>query len=65
MDMQYKKATRVRHPQAPDWGLGEVLEDSAGGLVRIFFVGVGEKKLSLKDLELEQVTDIRIQSWII
>jgi hypothetical protein len=56
--MQYKKATRVRHPQAPDWGLGEVLEDSASGLVRIFFVGVGEKKLSLKDLELEQVTDI-------
>src|SRR4029077_13561417 len=33
----------------------EVLEDSVGDSVRIFFVGAGEKKLSLKGLELVKV----------
>lgn len=53
--MNYKKGWRVTHPQAPQWGLGEVLEDSVGDSVRIFFVGAGEKKLSLKDLALVKV----------
>jgi len=53
--MEYKKGLRVRHPSAPEWGVGEVLEDSAGDVVRVFFVGGGEKKLSLKDLQLEKV----------
>ena len=50
--MQYKKGTRVKHPSAPDWGVGEVLEDSPGDAVRVFFIGAGEKKLALKDLQL-------------
>jgi hypothetical protein len=37
-------------------GIGEVLENIAGDYIRVFFVGVGEKKLSLKGLELEQLT---------
>ena len=56
--MDYKKGTRIRHPEMPDWGLGQVLEDSAANLVSVFFVGVGEKKLSLKELDLECVADI-------
>jgi len=53
--MEYKKGLRVRHPTVPNWGVGEVLEDRSGDLVRVFFVGCGEKKLSLKGLELLKV----------
>ena len=53
--MEYKKGLRFKHPSAPEWGVGEVLEDSPGDVVRFFFVGAGEKKLSLKDLQLEKV----------
>ena len=43
----FKKGDRVRHPLKQDWGLGQILEDSIGPTVRIFFVGAGERKLSL------------------
>jgi hypothetical protein len=49
--MQYKKGERVKHPIKVDWGLGEVLEDSSGDNVSIFFVGAGEKTISLKYVE--------------
>jgi hypothetical protein len=51
--MWLKKADRVRHPLKADWGLGEVLEDSNGETVRVFFVGTGEKTLSLTYVTLE------------
>jgi hypothetical protein len=54
--MQYGKGLRLRHPLVPDWGVGEVLEDSTADTVKIFFVGAGEKKLCLRELELEIVT---------
>jgi len=46
--MEYKKGDRVKHPTKDDLGLGEVLVDSNGENVRIFFVGAGEKTLALK-----------------
>jgi len=46
--MDYKKGDRVKHPTKEEWGLGEVLEDNAGNVLRVFFAGVGEKRLSLK-----------------
>jgi hypothetical protein len=46
--MEYKKGDRVRHPKVHEWGIGEVLADSAGGSVKVFFVGAGEKSLSLQ-----------------
>lgn len=46
--MEYKKGERVRHPSQDEWGLGEVLANSNGEVVRIFFVGAGEKTISLK-----------------
>ena len=46
--MEYKKGDRVKHPTKEDWGLGEVLENSNGDTVRVFFVGAGEKTLSLQ-----------------
>jgi Protein of unknown function (DUF3553) len=41
--MQYKKGLRVKNPYAPDWGIGEVLEDTAGNTVSVFFVDAGQK----------------------
>ena len=51
--MSLKKGERVRHPIRAEWGLGEVLADSNGEKVRVFFVGVGEKTISLKHVMLD------------
>lgn len=53
--MEYKKGERVIHPAMDDWGLGEVLENSNNESVRVFFVGAGEKLLSLKYVQPEKV----------
>lgn len=50
-----KQGDRVRHPLKAEWDLGEVLGDATGGKVRVFFVGVGEKTLSLNHVTLEYV----------
>lgn len=49
--MKYMKGDRVRHPALDGWGLGEVLEDSTPHAVRVFFVGAGEKQLSLQHVQ--------------
>lgn len=46
--MEYKKGDRVKHPTEEGWGVGEVLENSDGAKVRVFFVGAGEKNLALR-----------------
>ena len=51
--MSLKKGDRVRHPTKTEWGLGEVLEDANGEKVRVFFVGDGEKTISLKHITLD------------
>jgi Protein of unknown function (DUF3553) len=51
--MSLKKGDRVRHPTKAEWGLGEVLEDATGERVRVFFVGTGEKTISLKHVTLD------------
>ncbi len=53
--MPLKKGDRVRHPTKADWGLGELLEDSNGETARVFFVGGGEKSISLKYVALDPV----------
>ena len=42
----FNNGDRVWHPKKPEWGKGEVIEDS-GATLTIWFEGVGEKKLSL------------------
>lgn len=54
--MDYKKGDRVKHPTMDDWGVGEVLESTGNDSVRVFFVGVGEKTLSLKHVQPLKVT---------
>ena len=51
--MSLKKGDRVKHPIKAEWGLGEILEDSKGDKVRVFFVGAGEKTISLKHVTLD------------
>lgn len=53
--MSLKKGQRVRHPIQFEWGLGEVLADPGEDKVRVFFVGAGEKILSLKYVTLQSV----------
>lgn len=53
--MTYRKGQRVVHPALPEWGMGEVLEDGDEMSVRVFFVGVGEKTLSLRHVTPERV----------
>lgn len=55
--MEYKKGDRVKHPTKEDWGLGEVIENSNGESVRVFFVSSGEKTLSLKHVHPEKVAE--------
>jgi|SRR5579859_6223867 len=50
--MPFAKGDRVKHPGKPEWGIGEVLENSSSSAVRIFFVGAGEKQLSLAHVDL-------------
>lgn len=54
--MEYKKGDRVKHPTKDDWGIGEVLADGTTESVRVFFVGSGEKTLSLKYVQPVKVS---------
>ena len=53
--MSLRKGERVRHPVQVEWGLGEVLADPGEDKVRVFFVGAGEKVLSLRHVTLQSV----------
>ena len=56
--MKYNKGERVKHPTKDDWGLGEVIADSDGGSVRVFFVDAGEKTISLDIIQPIQVAGV-------
>lgn len=50
--MSLLKGQRVTHPKMPDWGVGQVLEDSDGINVLVFFEGAGLKRLKLQHASL-------------
>jgi len=52
----FAKGDRVRHPNKPEWGLGQVLETSGESKVRVFFVDVGEKTLDANVAKLVKVS---------
>ena len=60
--MRHQKGDRVRHPRKPDWGMGEVLDDSDGREVRIFFENAGARTLSLAYVDLEDISGNDAQS---
>lgn len=45
--MEFKKGERVRHPNKPECGIGQVLKNSAGDTVSILFVDAENKPRSL------------------
>jgi hypothetical protein len=51
----FQKGQRVRHPGMPEWGLGEVLENSCGEKVTVFFVDAGSKILGLQYVSPERI----------
>jgi hypothetical protein len=53
--VRYRQGDRVRHPDKEEWGLGEVLENSRGEVVRVLFTDVGEKTMSLRYAPLEKI----------
>jgi uncharacterized protein DUF3553 len=53
--MRFLKGERVRHPTKPEWGIGQVLEETLGDNVRVFFVGAGEKVLKLSSVSLTKL----------
>ncbi len=60
--MELVKDDRVRMPAKPEWGLGQVIQNPAGGKVFVLFREAGEKTLSLKhatlvSVEGEEATD--------
>ena len=55
--MSLKRGDRVRHPAQAEWDLGEVLAVSSEEKVRVFFVGAGEKLLSLRHVTLDRVPE--------
>ena len=63
--MNYRKDDRVLHPKRSDWGLGQVLANSAAGQVRIFFSNTGFKTISLDVVEPVKVTGQNAKSVIL
>lgn len=61
MKINYTKGTVVRHP-SKDWGLGVILEDSVGALVKVGFEKVGVKNLSLEYVDLDLVAEYSDES---
>lgn len=53
--MHFLKGQRVTHHNKPDWGFGEVLDDSSDEKVRIFFEHGGERTLHVADAQLDLV----------
>lgn len=53
---EFKKGDRFRHKKHPEWGIGEVLEDSNGEFVKVFSANVGEKILYNNPEAFEVVT---------
>lgn len=56
--MKFAQGERVKHLGKPEWGLGQVLDDSSGDTVRVFFVGVGEKTLKFQYINLAKVEGV-------
>jgi len=52
---EYIKGDRVKHLECLHWGLGQVLSDSSGDRVSVFFLDAGEKNLMLSHVNLQKV----------
>jgi len=55
--MNFSKGQYVRHPQKPDWGVGQIIEEIQETKVRVDFENAGKRKLDLAYVNLEPVPD--------
>ena len=63
--MELHRNDRVRMSAKPEWGLGRVLQEPAGGKVSVHFREAGEKVLSLKHAQMEPVEgDSARDAWL-
>ena len=46
---------KVHHPKIKDWGLGKILDLTADGKAKVFFINGGEKTISLKHVSLKKI----------
>ena len=58
MDPLVTPGALVRHPQQPDWGLGQV-QSVAGALVTVNFENAGKRTINSNviDLRVEEIAD--------
>lgn len=63
--MKFIKGDRVKHPQKPEWGIGQVLENSTNDSVKMFFVEAGYKTLWLTHTAPEKVTGEEAQNALL
>jgi len=57
-DCEYFKGEYVKHPKMSDWGIGIVVEDQRGDVVKVFFENQGNiKSLKVDLVQLDKVSD--------
>ncbi len=59
--MDFFPGDRVKHPTLEAWGLGEVVDVGERGRIRVFFTGVGEKRLVMPHVKLQPVSGAEAQ----
>jgi hypothetical protein len=63
--IQLKKGDRVRNLLAPDWSLGQLLEDGVADKARVFFVGAGERRVLLSPMHAQRVQGAEAESALL
>ena len=52
----YRPGMLVRHPQQPDWGVGQV-QSAIGGRVTVNFENAGKLLINVNEVDLEILDD--------
>ncbi|MCJ8500678.1 DUF3553 domain-containing protein, partial [Desulfatitalea alkaliphila] len=55
MAMKIKAGDKVRHPEKHDWGSGKVMQITADGKARIFFINAGDRYFLLSHVAFEKI----------
>jgi hypothetical protein len=64
-ELNLNKGDRVRHPLKLEWGMGQVLSETNGEFVKVFFERIGDKSISIQHIELVKVEGEEAQSVIL
>lgn len=53
--MRYQRGDLVKHPNAPEWGVGRVINCDSRGKITIFFTKVEKKELDLSKVSFDLI----------